>query len=201
MALDLHSVDRLEEIDVALVEKAGTARVIQYRGGILPLVDVGLMMGGAATEPGDDDLLRVIVRSDEHGSFGLVVDEVQDIVELEPDAPRHPSADDGVHEVVVADGSVTELLDVDWLLQRCRDASLANGVESDATVAAGSENASVSQLCTFRLGASLFGLRLVHLGLSFSFDSSLSGYFCSFLLNLSFISKTFCLNNEPSASK
>ena len=158
MALDLRSVDRLEEIDASIVERAGTARVIQYRGGILPLVDVGQVLGGAVAEPGADGLLRVIVRSDEFGSFGLVVDEVQDIVELEPDAPRHPSQDSGVHEIVVADGCVTELLDVDWLLERCRGAGPANAGAPECEAGPAQEGATVSQLCTFRLGDSLFGV-------------------------------------------
>jgi two-component system chemotaxis sensor kinase CheA len=161
LAVELSTVDRLEELDPARIERAGTLRVVQYRKGLLPLVDVGDALGEGPIILSDGQPMRVIVRTDDCGSVGLVVDEVVDIVHLEPSDSRtlrrHATSGAGVRGVVVAEGKVTELLDVPQLLQSLgyADCSVMNSPQEGAP---DTDLAPTKQLCTFRLGGTLFGI-------------------------------------------
>jgi two-component system, chemotaxis family, sensor kinase CheA len=130
----LDMVTRLENIAVARVERSGRHRVTQYRGQILPLIHSsqalegepspeldGLSSPGAAT-------LQVLVLEHQHKSFGLVVNQILDIVESTLE-PKFSSSRTGVlFSTVIAD-RVTELLDVPALLRSaaCELAETASG--------------------------------------------------------------------------
>ena len=112
MAIPLSMVARLEEIDRSSVEQAAGQDVVQYRGGILPLVDLGAALGvGAAFGRGETEPLQVIVYASEGKSVGFVVDQIVDVVE-ETIAVRSRVSRHGVLGSVVVQGKVTDLLDV-----------------------------------------------------------------------------------------
>ncbi|MEZ6016932.1 MAG: chemotaxis protein CheW [Planctomycetota bacterium] len=161
LAVELATVDRLEELDPTLVERAGTARVIQYRGGILPLIDVGDALGEGPICVPEGASMRVIVRTDACGSLGLVVNEVIDIVqfaECDSNLASRSGAGRGTTGVVVADGRVTELLDVPWLLRdQGAECSRTEGATTSREVA----HERAIQLCTFRLAGTLFGINVL----------------------------------------
>ena len=100
LAIPLARVARLEDIPRAAVEISRGERVVQYRGDVMPLVE----MGQTATDP-----LPVVVLRREHGHVGLVVDEILDIVA----APAH--ATDAPRAVIA--GRITELVDVDRVME------------------------------------------------------------------------------------
>jgi two-component system, chemotaxis family, sensor kinase CheA len=109
MAIPLSLVARLEEFPADRLERIGRARVVQYRGEILPLVELAELFGvGAGPRSGP---VSVVVHSDHGRSVGIVVDQILDIVEdtvtLSPRASRT-----GVLGVAVIQGKVTEMLDV-----------------------------------------------------------------------------------------
>jgi two-component system chemotaxis sensor kinase CheA len=124
MAVPLHLLARLENISGAEVERAGNQWVTQYRGQILPLIRVSHALEERRQRPSDDDLLalpttemlQVLVLENEGQSFGLVVNQILDIVEstLEPQSPATRAG--VLHSSVIAD-RVTELLDVAALLR------------------------------------------------------------------------------------
>jgi two-component system chemotaxis sensor kinase CheA len=124
MAVPLHLLARLENIPGAQVERAGNQWVTQYRGQILPLIRVSHALEERRQRPPGDDvlslpttgMLQVLVLENEHQSFGLVVNQILDIVEstLEPQSPATRSG--VLHSSVIAD-RVTELLDVAALLR------------------------------------------------------------------------------------
>jgi two-component system, chemotaxis family, sensor kinase CheA len=124
MAVPLDLLARLENIPGPQVERSGNQWVTQYRGQILPLIRVSHALEERRhLPPGDDVLtlpttgmLQVLVLEHEHQSFGLVVNEILDIVEstLEPQSP--PTRAGVLHSSVIAD-RVTELLDVPALLR------------------------------------------------------------------------------------
>jgi two-component system chemotaxis sensor kinase CheA len=124
MAVPLHLLARLENIPGAQVERAGNQWVTQYRGQILPLIRVSHALEERRQRPPGDDvlslpttgMLQVLVLENEHQSFGLVVNQILDIVEstLEPQSPATRSG--VLHSSVIAD-RVTELLDVGALLR------------------------------------------------------------------------------------
>jgi two-component system chemotaxis sensor kinase CheA len=117
MAMDLSLVARLEEFKREMVECAGDAQVVQYRGQIMPLLRVSdMLLGphGNGNGNGKRDLsttLQVVVYSEQGRSVGLVVDRILDIVE-ENIVPQQPSKRAGLLGSAVIQQRVTDLLDV-----------------------------------------------------------------------------------------
>jgi len=128
MAMPLSKVERLEEFPLSLVERAGNERLVQYRGQIMPILDLKSLLAERrapsrleAAEASElllpTDTLQVVVCSHQGGQVGLIVDQILDIVEdtlAEPRAAGRP----GVLGSVVILGRLTELLDVEAML-RC----------------------------------------------------------------------------------
>jgi len=124
MAVPLQLLARLENIPGAEVERSGNQWVTQYRGQILPLIRVSHALEERRHLPPGEDLLplpttamlQVLVLESEQHSFGLVVNEIIDIVESNLQ-PQSPATRSGVlHSSVIAE-RVTELLDVPALLR------------------------------------------------------------------------------------
>jgi two-component system, chemotaxis family, sensor kinase CheA len=137
MAVPLQLLARLENIPGAQVERAGNQWVTQYRGQILPLIRVSHALEERRHLPPGENLLslpttamlQVLVLENEQQSFGLVVNEILDIVESTLQ-PQSPATRAGVlHSSVIAD-RVTELLDVPALL---RGGEAYEPVTADAT--------------------------------------------------------------------
>jgi len=143
-AIPLSSVARLEEIPRSRIERVHDQELVQYRGQILPLINVAAFLAArrdrpqpAATEPTDpadrtNGSVHVVVCSDGERSVGLVVDRIIDIAE-ESLAVRGPAGRDSVLFTAVIQDHVTELLDVGQFIAR------SNPCESAALVAAAAE--------------------------------------------------------------
>jgi two-component system chemotaxis sensor kinase CheA len=119
MVIPLSEVARLEQISRDKVELAGSQEVVQYRGGILPLMHLSQVLperrSVARVDSGDDqpsDVLQVVVHTSGDRLLGLVVDRIIDIVEESVELERAASRD-GVLGTAVIQGRVTELLDLD----------------------------------------------------------------------------------------
>ena len=135
MAIPLSLIARLEEFDRAAVERAGGQEVVQYRGHILPLMHVAEYLGkhrngsalkraAAASANGDggepaglseSEKMQVVVFRQGERNIGLVVHRILDIVE-EQITLEHPSHDSGIRGSAVVQSKVTDLLDVEELL-------------------------------------------------------------------------------------
>ncbi|MFZ0686991.1 MAG: chemotaxis protein CheW [Terriglobales bacterium] len=124
MAVPLQLLARLENIPGAQVERSGNQWVTQYRGQILPLIRVShaleerrhLPPGEGALALPTADMLQVLVLESGQQSFGLVVNQILDIVECALE-PKSPATRAGVlHSSVIAE-RVTELLDVAAVLR------------------------------------------------------------------------------------
>lgn len=106
-AVPLALVTRLEELEVARIERVKGYPVIQYRGALIPVLyaneDVERVESG--TQP-------MLMFSDEGRTMGLVVDEIVDIVECALDMQLSPSNMPEVLGATVVAGQATELLDV-----------------------------------------------------------------------------------------
>jgi len=117
VAIPLSMVTRLEEFPRHALECAGGQKVIQYRGEILPLIDVGaLLVDAAPRDDAGDAPLQVVVYSEHGRSVGLVVERILDIIE-EPLSIVHKSNRRGVLGAAIIQGRVTEVLDVQGVIR------------------------------------------------------------------------------------
>ncbi len=119
-AVPLSAVSRLEEFPRSAVERSGGARVVQYRGEIMPLVILGEAGLGEvqATAECDaaQDPVRIVVCHVDGRSFGLIVDRVLDIVEHEGALQACRNRPEILGSAVVQ-GRVTDFLDVAFLVE------------------------------------------------------------------------------------
>lgn len=115
MAIDLGLVARLEEFRRDAVEHTGTQEVVQYRGQIMPLVQVSRVLGAHNVAASEPQMLQVIVYSDRGRSVGLVIDRILDIVddvlEVQKDTSRP-----GVAGSAVIQQRITDILNLPELI-------------------------------------------------------------------------------------
>jgi two-component system chemotaxis sensor kinase CheA len=111
MAIPLSMVARLEEFPRSQVEHSGNQEVVQYRGQILPLIQIANYLPNASATPMQADPVQVVVYSEAGRSVGLVVGKINDIVHEVLTVKRNSSRDGILGSAVVQD-KVTDLLDV-----------------------------------------------------------------------------------------
>jgi len=110
-ALPLAAVARLEEFDRDRVERSGNAEVVQYRGGLLPLVRLAPAIGLLDTSD-ERDQLSVVVHELGDRSVGIVIDRVLDVVETAVSSSMVGSRP-GVTGTAVVQDRVTDLVDLE----------------------------------------------------------------------------------------
>jgi two-component system chemotaxis sensor kinase CheA len=129
MALPVDGIARLEEFPRSSIERVGAREVVQYRGRILPLVDLAGALperrkksrAPSAETPPESVSVIVVTRGAQ--MMGLIVSGILDIVEENRSALR-PSSRPGVLHCAVIQERVTELLDLDELLKDLEGSSL-----------------------------------------------------------------------------
>ena len=111
MAIPLSMVARLEEFPRKQVERSGNQEVVQYRGQILPLIEISKYLPNGITAAASNDPLQVVVYSEGGRSVGLIVGKINDIVQESLKVKRQ-AAGDGILGSAVVHDKVTDLLDV-----------------------------------------------------------------------------------------
>ena len=133
LAIPLNRVARLEQFELERTERAGTTVVVQYRGQILPLVQLSDFLherrASHDEQEVDASLIQVVVFGEEGSQVGLIVKEIIDVVD-EVLHTRGKSSREGVLGTAAIDGQVTELLDVSAFI------STTSGLISDLEEAA-----------------------------------------------------------------
>ena len=110
--LDLQPV-----VPAADVEKSGGEWVIQYRGKILPLIRLEVVLEERRTrlrhpkQAVAPDPMQVVVCNDEGRTLGIVVERILDIVADRADV-KSPAVREGILCAVVINDRVTELIDI-----------------------------------------------------------------------------------------
>jgi two-component system chemotaxis sensor kinase CheA len=143
MAIPLSTVARLEEFPRKAVERLGDRTVVQYRGRILPLLDmVDLVEGKTSSAPpnmdseaGGSDTIQVVVYGRGQRSLGMMVGKILDIVEQAADSPL--ASEGTATGCAVIQEKVTEVVDLDSLMQRSDGAFLQAGPSAVAEAGAG----------------------------------------------------------------
>ena len=123
MAVPLSMLARLENIPGADVERSGNQWVTQYRGQILPLIRISHALEERRNLTRSDDVLtlptsanlQVLVLENQGHSFGLVVNQILDIVEGGAGPQSRPTREGVLYSSVISE-RVTELLDVSAIL-------------------------------------------------------------------------------------
>jgi len=107
-------VDRLEEFKVSQFERAGQKLVVQYRGELLPIVNLSdkfhAAQSGATEAP-----LQVLVCSHEGQRMGIVVDQILDVAE-ESVSVEERWKDSMSRGSAVVHKQVTDFLDLSTML-------------------------------------------------------------------------------------
>lgn len=131
LAVPLVLVDRLEEFPRDRIESAGPRSVVQYRGRILPLIQLGDHVDSVGDYPStNDEKIQVVVFSEGATRFGVLVEEIVDIVE-EAISIRARSDSTGLLGSVVIGGQVTDFIDVRHLIARVESDTAASSSDSD----------------------------------------------------------------------
>jgi two-component system chemotaxis sensor kinase CheA len=121
MAIPLSIVARLEEFPRQSLERFGANQVVQYRGRILPLIDIVDLVGGAGGFGGmseettaSADTIHVVVYNEGERSIGVVVGQILDIVDEVVDTSA--STRGAIAGCVVIQQKVTELVNLQVLV-------------------------------------------------------------------------------------
>ena len=121
IALPMGDIARLEEFPDHMVEHAGDAQVVKYRGDLMKIVHVGSLLGLSA--PVHADTYAVVVhRHDGEQPVGFVVDEILDVVEEEV-VLSEVGLRRGLSGSAVIQGYVTDLVDIPALVASARGGS------------------------------------------------------------------------------
>lgn len=129
-AVPMHAVARLERIAAAQVDSVGGQRVLQYRGGTLPLV---CLEDHIRTRPmPESDHLYVVVCRAAGRQFGLLIREVVDIRPFGARVDTSLFREPGVIGSAVIDGQVTRMLDLFELVAQARPDWLPQGASMAA---------------------------------------------------------------------
>ncbi|MGB7438223.1 MAG: chemotaxis protein CheW, partial [Candidatus Acidiferrum sp.] len=134
MAMPLDRVQRLEEFQAAAKEPLAGRFVMQYRGEILPMVQLADLLEERRSKRRTDEGLQrghddgkisaVVVKSDTHKDVILEVHRILGIVKVEIEKLNPPSRA-GVRGTLVVQERVTELLELEALLARMQQNEMA----------------------------------------------------------------------------
>jgi two-component system chemotaxis sensor kinase CheA len=117
-AVPISLVTRIEQIDAVKIEMSNGRHMVQYRGGLMPLLPVN-----DDVRVRTEGLQPLLVFIDKNHSMGLIVDEIIDIVDSHLDI-QVASKTPGTIGSAIIDGRATEIVDVahylplafeDWL--------------------------------------------------------------------------------------
>ncbi len=112
-AIPLEQVYRLEEFQSSTIEQTSSGLVIQYRDGILPLIDMRQELFGERLEMGE--IVKAFVYRCGDSLVGFVVNEIVDIVEQDVKIER-AAKQVGIVGSAIVQQHVTDIIDLGKLL-------------------------------------------------------------------------------------
>jgi len=137
LAVPSSLVARLEEFPRAQIEHAAGAKVVQYRGKILPLVELGPILGGMSAAPEDETQpLQVVVIADGKRTIGVEVDQILDIVEEQVSGTQLTDRPGLLCSAIVGQ-KVTDFLDLRSVIQAGERAGLGLGDDQASSASSG----------------------------------------------------------------
>jgi two-component system, chemotaxis family, sensor kinase CheA len=119
MAIPLDLVTRLEKFPRTRIERSGGREVVQYDGGIMPLVRVAEFVEGCPATADAAETLDVVVHHTRQQPVGLVVGQIRDIVTA-PLRVTDATRQRGLLGSAVVNDQITGVLDVPAILKAAR---------------------------------------------------------------------------------
>jgi two-component system chemotaxis sensor kinase CheA len=114
VAIRLSDVTRLEEVKKSDIETSGKGSVVQYRGEIMPLINIPQLFNVSDELQQTRDNLEVVVHTHEGQSLGLGVKNILDIVQAKVNQKRS-NQDLNLLGTIVTDNSVVDVIDVNLI--------------------------------------------------------------------------------------
>lgn len=111
-AIPLCLVNRLEEFSQDQIEYSGNQRVVRYRNSILPLISLNSSL--QYEEPkitSNDNNISVIVSQKNNQSFGIQVDQIEDVIVIEDSIDDRLKDRSGIYGNVVCEDEVIVVVD------------------------------------------------------------------------------------------
>lgn len=159
MSVPLSLVSRLEEIAVDRIEHTGDSDVVQYRGDLLPLLPID---GDFAANT--SGLQPVIVFSENNKTMGLMVEEIEDIIEEEL-VIRMQSNRPGVLGTAIVAGQATDILDAQHYVMHANPNWFENNqIEHGVSILLAEDSVFFRQLATTSLEAAGYQVTAVEDG-------------------------------------
>ncbi|KAF0178867.1 MAG: two-component system chemotaxis family sensor kinase CheA [Limisphaerales bacterium] len=119
MAIPLDLVTRLEKFPRTSIERSGGREVVQYDGGVMPLVRVADFVEGCPATVDSADTLDVVVHHAKQQPVGFVVGQIRDIVTA-PLRVADVTRQRGLLGSAVVNNQITGVLDVPAILKAAR---------------------------------------------------------------------------------
>jgi len=113
-AIPLEQVNRLEEFSVDKLEQSGGFTVVQYRDGILPLIDLNQALSGLAPE--HTGSVRAFVYQSGQHLIGFIVRRIVDIIEQEVNLST-PYKRNGLVGSAIIQEKVTDIVDIGSIIK------------------------------------------------------------------------------------
>jgi two-component system chemotaxis sensor kinase CheA len=132
-AVQLSSVDRLEEFKVDQFERAGQKTVVQYRGELLPIVNLSDRFEAARASRDEHELLKVLVCRHNGQRMGVVVDQILDVAQ-EAVAVEERWKDSQSQGSAVIQKHVTDFLNLNAMLDAARGDELVYDFQTPEAV-------------------------------------------------------------------
>jgi two-component system, chemotaxis family, sensor kinase CheA len=117
LALPISQVARLEKLSTETIEHTDSLEVVQYRGEILPLVRLARVLGIEEPQEAREGMLNVVVYTENDSSYGLVVNRIIDIVDVELDESKL-SRRNGLLGSAIIQNHVTILVDLPAIIKQ-----------------------------------------------------------------------------------
>ncbi|MGC4087060.1 MAG: chemotaxis protein CheA [Polyangiaceae bacterium] len=124
VAVPLERVARLETVPIAQLEEAGGHEVLQYGNAIMPIVQLSTLLPERRVRPRHDDVapvssdyVNLVVLSVRGTQIAMAVHDILDVVDAEV-VLRSTGSRAGVLGTLVIQQRVTELLDLDWVIEQ-----------------------------------------------------------------------------------
>jgi two-component system, chemotaxis family, sensor kinase CheA len=124
LAVPLERVARLETVPISELEDAGGIEVLQYGSGIMPIVQLSSLLPERRVRPRHAEVLasvpdyvNLVVLSVRGAQLALAVHDILDVVDAEV-VLRSTGSRAGVLGTLVIQQRVTELLDLDWVIEQ-----------------------------------------------------------------------------------